>query len=629
LAVDTRLILAPDTVLDSSYRILRVVGSGGFGITYEAEDIKLGTLTAIKEYYPADFADRDATMSVRPKSERHKLTFERGRSNFLQEARTLARFEHPSIVRVRRVFEANATAYMVMRLERGENFELWLQRLGRLPTQAELDRIAGSLLDALELMHAENFLHRDIAPDNIIVRGDGTPVLVDFGSARRTVAEMSRTLTGIVKAGYSPHEQYSSDSRAQGPWSDLYALGGTLYRAVAGRPPEEAALRIDSDQMQPAADAAKGRYRASFLAAIDACLRVRHSERPRSVAQLRPLLLEGEMAQPIASSGGPSAGRRSQPTSARRPGQRWWQLAAAALLVLAGGAYGGFEYARWNAGEVASTPARQSVSERQSLATPQPQRGEADADAQRRQAELQEARRRREAADAAEAEARRQAVAAAEARRREEERIAALEEAHRKAEERRRISEQPPAQRRNEEARPPAEADEERRLAAEAQARRADENRKQEELRLAGIRIEEERSALVRRIQQTLKRNQCYDGGLTGRSDDAQVPANKFVDSARKRGSRQIERIELAKASVGELETWLRAADLVKTAVCAPQEQQEARPPPKRPVAKVEKAPEKPQTSARPAASESASGRRCAPDCWNVRNRNRPRCADC
>ena len=287
-------------MLDGGYRIARVVGSGGFGITYEAEDINLATLVAIKEYYPFDFGDRDATMSVRPKSDRHKSTFDWGRSNFLLEARTLARFEHPSIVRVSRVFEANSTAYMVMRFEQGKNFEAWLRGLGRPPTQDELDRIAAPLLDALEMMHAQNFLHRDIAPDNIIVRPDGTPVLLDFGTARRAVAERSRALTGIVKAGYSPQEQYASDSRLQGPWSDLYAFGGTLYRAVTGKAPEEATLRFDEDRMASAVQAAKGSYRRGFLAAIDTCLKVRHSERPRSVAQLRPMLLgQGQSAMPL------------------------------------------------------------------------------------------------------------------------------------------------------------------------------------------------------------------------------------------------------------------------------------------------------------------------------------------
>src|SRR5436189_1057119 len=161
-----------------------------------------------------------------------------------------------------------------MRFGQGRSFEDWLRDLGRLPTQEELDRIVAPLLDALEMMHAENFLHRDIAPDNIIIRADGSPVLLDFGAARRAVAERSRALTGIVKAGYSPHEQYATDGRLQGPWSDLYALGGTLYRAVTGKPPEEATLRFDEDHMPPAAQAAKGTYRPGFLSTIDTCLKV-------------------------------------------------------------------------------------------------------------------------------------------------------------------------------------------------------------------------------------------------------------------------------------------------------------------------------------------------------------------
>src|SRR5438874_4887310 len=159
--VDGRFALPANTIVDGTYRIERVVGSGGFGITYVAEDIKLGTTVALKEYYPFDFGDRDRTMSVRPKSDRHQKTFEWGRANFLQEARTLARFEHPSIVRVTRVFEANSTAYMVMRFEQGQSFEAWLTSLGRPPTQDELDAITAAVLRALETMHAANFLHRD------------------------------------------------------------------------------------------------------------------------------------------------------------------------------------------------------------------------------------------------------------------------------------------------------------------------------------------------------------------------------------------------------------------------------------------------------------------------------------
>src|SRR6478672_8038264 len=375
--MDSRIALPVDTVVDGGYRIERVVGSGGFGITYVAEDIKLGTTVALKEYYPFDFGDRDRTMSVRPKSDRHQKTFEWGRANFLQEARTLARFEHPSIVRVTRVFEANSTAYMVMRFEQGQSFEAWLTSLGRPPTQEELDRIATPLLEALQMMHAKNFLHRDIAPDNIIVRADGSPVLLDFGAARRAVAEMSRSLTGIVKAGYSPHEQYSSDGRLQGPWSDIYALGGTLYRAVTGHEPEEATLRVDEDHMPPASQVArKSGYRSGFLSAIDMCLKVRHSERPRSVAQLRPLIL-GRRSHP--KQGGldrlvevfrpsklpqktpskppsrpPHSDQirpRTAPPAPVQAAPRRWPAIAGAVLAVIGGAYGGYEYSRWQPAE--------------------------------------------------------------------------------------------------------------------------------------------------------------------------------------------------------------------------------------------------------------------------------------
>ena len=334
--MDSRLGLPVNTVLAGSYRIVRQIGAGGFGITYAAEDINLGTTIAIKEYYPEAFGDRDAAMSVRPKSERHEPTFEWGRSSFVQEARTLARFQHASVVRVTRVFEANSTAYMVMDFEAGENFETWLKGLGRLPTQEELDRIVAPLLDALATMHAEQFLHRDIAPDNIIIRADGSPVLLDFGAARRAVAERSRALTGIVKAGYSPHEQYASDSRLQGPWSDLYALGATLYRAVTGTPPEEATLRVGDDRMTAAAKATSGNYRRGFLAGIEACLRVKHADRPQSVGQLRPMLLgAGLQAERLGQSRGIIVSRDVA-----------WPAATATVVILLGGAYATLVYLR-------------------------------------------------------------------------------------------------------------------------------------------------------------------------------------------------------------------------------------------------------------------------------------------
>jgi serine/threonine protein kinase/WD40 repeat protein len=500
--------LPPNTILDGSYRITRVVGVGGFGITYEAEDTNLSTSVAIKEYYPFDFGDRDNTMSVRPKSDRHKKTFDWGRSNFLLEARTLARFEHPSIVRVTRVFEANSTAYMVMRYERGLSFEAWLNRLGRLPTQEELDAIVAPLLEALDMMHAADFLHRDIAPDNIIVRADGSPVLLDFGAARRSVAEMSRTLTGIVKAGYSPHEQYSSNNRLQGPWSDLYALGGTLYRAVTGRPPEEATMRVDEDRMPPAAQAVrKGRYRPAFLHAIDACLKMRHAERPRSVAQLRPMMLPPDVeARPglerlvdaFRSPSKPSSRPSRSPPSlrTRRTGppveeppatRRRWPLVAALALIVLGGGYGTYEFMR-------SQSDPRIAEERQRRETAERLRREAEEQERERQAAA--ARRLDEEHRAAEARRLENERRAAEAKRLEDERRAA--EAKRLEDERRTAE-----ARRVEDERRAAEAKriEDERRAAEAKrvedGRRAAEAKRQEEERQAAEakRKEEERQA--------------------------------------------------------------------------------------------------------------------------------------
>ena len=178
-------------------------------------------------------------MGVRPKSERHQPTFDWGRASFLDEARTLARFEHPNIVRVARVFEANSTAYMVMRFEHGLSFERWLAGLDGPPAQAKLDRVVAPILDALEVVHAANVLHRDIAPDNIIIRPDGTPVLLDFGAARRAVDPASGALTSVVKAGYSPQEQYASDEPAAGPLVRHLRAG----RHALSRPDGQAAGR--------------------------------------------------------------------------------------------------------------------------------------------------------------------------------------------------------------------------------------------------------------------------------------------------------------------------------------------------------------------------------------------------
>jgi serine/threonine protein kinase len=650
-----RLALAQNTILDGSYRILREVGSGGFGITYEAEDLNLFTRIAIKEYYPFDFADRDTTLSVRPRSERHKKTFQWGRTNFLQEARTLAQFEHPAIVRVSRVFEANSTAYMVMRFEQGLNLEHWLRQLGRPPTQQELDAIMRPLLEALQMMHRANFLHRDISPDNIIVRDDGSPVLLDFGAARRAVAEMSHSLTGIVKPGYSPHEQYTSDSRLQGPWTDLYALGGTLYRAVAGVPPEEATLRVDEDRMPPAIQIAQGKYRKEFLSAIDACLKVRGSERPQSVTEVRSRLL-GDQSQPKSGLAPVSRPVTKPQQPSRRISTAWRKSSnrrlapaiVAAIVAVSGGVYGAFEFSRWQSEQQSTWKTRQRVAEaaqrqasleadrrlkdEQARTAAEEQRRaeeaqrqaaedarrEVEREAQRRQAEEQERARAAAEAQRRAEEAQRQAAEDArreverEAQRQqaeEQERARTVAEAQRRAEEAQRKAAEDAqqgaereAQRRQaeeqERARKAAqerEADARRRAEAEAraaeEARRAElelrrvqaeeeRARRQTRDRIAGAEQKErqrlatapsdgERTAFVRRIQRVLQKASCYDGALNGRSEDAQKALNRMIESSK--GPRKPARIELAKATIGDFESWLRSADeIIDGEICPP-----------------------------------------------------------
>lgn len=289
-----RSVLPSGLVLDHNYEIRRVIGAGGFGIIYEAFDQGLGRAVAVKEYYPAEIGARDGKMSVRPRLEKDGELFNKLKSSFVREARTLSRFEHPAIARVFRVFEGHGTAYMVMSFEAGVTLKEWLAGLGRIPTQDELDRIAGPILSALELMHGEGFVHRDIAPDNIILRDDGTPVLLDFGATRRVMAELTSAVTGLVKRGYSPMEQYAVDTESQGPWSDIYSLGATLYRCVAGVEPQEATLRVLREQRVPAASLPVAtNFRPAFLAGIDLAMSLRPEERPQSVAEFKRLLYAG------------------------------------------------------------------------------------------------------------------------------------------------------------------------------------------------------------------------------------------------------------------------------------------------------------------------------------------------
>ena len=275
--------------LQEEYELVRVLGVGGFSITYLGFDDHLNKPVAIKEYLPLDSAIRTADGSVVPHASDVSDNFQWGLDRFVDEARTLARFDHRHIVKVHRYFEAHGTAYIVMDYVEGETLSAYLERKGTL-SEAELERILYPLLEGLAEVHGEGILHRDIKPANIVIRAeDGLPVLIDFGAARQAIGERTHSLMSILTPGYAPIEQYPGGS-AQGPWTDLYALGAVCYRALTGREPEVATERVRDDPLVPVSRRCAGQASARFLSAIDAALSVYREDRLQSVTAWRTML---------------------------------------------------------------------------------------------------------------------------------------------------------------------------------------------------------------------------------------------------------------------------------------------------------------------------------------------------
>ena len=283
LAVGTRL---------AEFELVRVLGEGGFGIVYLARDHSLQRQVAIKEYMPASLAMRSGAMTVAVTAERHQEVFAAGLESFMNEARLLARFDHASLLKVYRFWPANGTAYMVMPFYEGATLKDRLQQMGTPPDERWLMALLGSLTEALAVIHDGHWLHRDIAPDNILLLADsGRPLLLDFGAARQVIGDATQALTAILKPGYAPVEQYAEmPSMRQGPWTDVYALCAVVYAAVMGRKPPVAVARSVSDNYVPLQHCAAGRYSPGFLRAIDAGLRLRPDERTPSISALRQAL---------------------------------------------------------------------------------------------------------------------------------------------------------------------------------------------------------------------------------------------------------------------------------------------------------------------------------------------------
>ncbi len=293
---DCPYALAPGTRI-RDYTILSVIGTGGFSIVYKAMDNALRRVVAIKEYFPPSFALRDADGMVRPHS-RDADTFRTGITSFLNEGKLLAQFDHPALVRVYRCWEESGTAYLAMKLYTGATLRDAVRSGSFVLTQGTMQALMRPLFDTLDLLHQSQCYHRDVAPDNILISDIHTPVLLDFGAARRAI-EGTQVFTAILKPGYAPIEQYGDGEMKQGPWTDIYALAGVIIFALTGQPPPTAISRIMKDAMPRPRDAFAGKLPEAWLDAIECALSVKPENRPQSIKEFRDML--GWSGDPFAS----------------------------------------------------------------------------------------------------------------------------------------------------------------------------------------------------------------------------------------------------------------------------------------------------------------------------------------
>lgn len=284
---ESPLQLPPRTVLNGRYMLGRLLGQGGFGITYLAWDLNRGQKLAIKEFFPLAVSTRTADrLTASPVTAKYKAEFQYGLSKFAEEGQRLARFkDQPGIVSVLDLFSANGTAYIVMEYLEGRTFKHYLgESGGRISFDAAL-KILTRVMNALEKVHSAGMLHHDISPDSVFVEENGQTKILDFGATRYAVGEQSQSLSVILKPGYAPEEQYRTKGHA-GPWTDVYALGATFYRAIAGNPPADAMDRLGQDELIPPSRLGIKMPSGSEAALLKA-LAIRAESRFRSVAEFR------------------------------------------------------------------------------------------------------------------------------------------------------------------------------------------------------------------------------------------------------------------------------------------------------------------------------------------------------
>lgn len=286
--------LKPGVILKVRYKIEEVIGAGGFGITYRAWDPLLQSYVAIKEYYPSGIATRSADSSkVCVPVGQEQREYHRGRIRFLKEAQDVARFQsEPNIVSIYDYLEENDTAYMVMEYLHGCTLKQYIREHGgRLDTDHIL-HICLSVLDALAVVHKAGMIHRDISPENIFICEDLTVKLIDFGAAKQVYLDGEQTMSVVLKPGYAPPEQYAKKDK-QGPWTDIYALGATLYFAATGEKPEESFGRVLEDTIKPVCEVNPEIPRAMSQVIMRA-MSVKIEDRYQTVEAMREALLAGE-----------------------------------------------------------------------------------------------------------------------------------------------------------------------------------------------------------------------------------------------------------------------------------------------------------------------------------------------
>ncbi|MEO7057427.1 MAG: protein kinase, partial [Caldimonas sp.] len=282
------------------YEITGVLAEGDFAIVYLARDHSLQRMVAVKEYLPVAIASRRSQSAAIVVEPGHAEDFEAGLKSFVAEARVLARFDHPSLVKAYRFWEDNGTAYMAMPFYEGPTLKTALAELGHVPGEGELRTWLKPILNAVTVLHEGGTWHQNIGPGEIVLTPTG-PVLLGFGAASRAIGTLGHGPVSTLKPGFAALEQYGIDAAtAVGPWTDLYALAAVLYDAIAGAPPQSAPERLNGDTLQPLSQVAAGLYSTGFLAAIDAALAIRPAERCRSHDQFRAAM--GDIAAPAASA---------------------------------------------------------------------------------------------------------------------------------------------------------------------------------------------------------------------------------------------------------------------------------------------------------------------------------------